>query len=428
MAEVSRITRHPLRWVPTLYLASGIPYAVVMFISVIMYKKMGISNTDIALYTSWLYLPWVIKPLWSPLVDILRTKRLWIIFMQFLIGVALASVAFTIPLDRFFQVTLALLWLLAFSGATQDIAADGFYMLALDQGTQAQYIGLRVTFYRIAMVTAQGLLVVLAGNLEKITGIALSWSITFAFIAALFFLLALYHMFFLPRPAADISSDFHAAGGFLKEFLATFFEFFTKKQTGIIVLFLLVFRINESQLVKLMAPFMLDSREIGGLGLSTADVGFAYGVVGIISLLAGGIAGGIVIAKQGLRFWLLPMALIMHIADVVFILLSYFQPENLALISAAVGFEQFTYGFSNAAYTMFMIMVSEGAHKTAHYAICTGLMALGMMLPGMASGAFQEMLGYRSFYLAVFLTIIPALVITLGVKVDTDYGRKKEAA
>jgi PAT family beta-lactamase induction signal transducer AmpG len=424
MIETKKTYRNPWAWVPSLYLAEGIPYTIAMFVSVIMYKKMGISNTDIALYTSWLYLPWVIKPLWSPVVDILRTKRFWIVTMQFIIGVLLASVALTIPLPSFFQITLAILWLMAFSGATHDIAADGYYMLALDQGTQAEFVGMRSLFYRIAMISGQGLLVILAGYLENHGGIAFAWSVSFMAIAAIFMILSIYHKFILPYPVVDVSKAYDKEKGFLGEFLKTFVIFFKRKEIGLILAFLLLYRLNESQLIKLITPFLLDAREKGGIGLTTSDVGFAYGVVGIIGLLLGGITGGFMISKRGLKFWLLPMVLTIHIPDLMYVLLSQFRPDNLAIVSAAVGLEQFTYGFSFTAYTMFMIMVSEGEHKTAHYAICTGLMALGMMLPGMISGKLQEWLGYQTFFLTVLVSVIPAFVVAMNVKVDPKFGKK----
>ena len=425
MADTKKTYRNPWAWVPSLYLAEGIPYTIAMFVSVIMYKKMGISNADIALYTSWLYLPWVIKPLWSPVVDILRTKRFWIVTMQFIIGVLLASVSLTIPLPSFFQITLAILWLMAFSGATHDIAADGYYMLALDQGTQAEFVGMRSLFYRIAMISGQGLLVILAGYLENHGGIAFAWSVSFIAIAAIFIILSIYHKFILPYPVADSSKAYNKEKGFLGEFLKTFVIFFKRKEIGLILAFLLLYRLNESQLIKLITPFLLDAREKGGIGLTTSDVGFAYGVVGIIGLLLGGIAGGFMISKKGLKFWLLPMVLTIHIPDLMYVLLSQFRPDNLAIISAAVGLEQFTYGFSFTAYTMFMIMVSEGEHKTAHYAICTGLMALGMMLPGMISGKLQEWLGYQTFFITVLVSVIPALLVAMNIKINPEFGKKK---
>ena len=425
MADTKKTYRNPWAWVPSLYLAEGIPYTIAMFVSVIMYKKMGISNADIALYTSWLYLPWVIKPLWSPVVDILRTKRFWIVTMQFIIGVLLASVSLTIPLPSFFQITLAILWLMAFSGATHDIAADGYYMLALDQGTQAEFVGMRSLFYRIAMISGQGLLVILAGYLENHGGIAFAWSVSFIAIAAIFIILSIYHKFILPYPVADSSKAYNKEKGFLGEFLKTFVIFFKRKEIGLILAFLLLYRLNESQLIKLITPFLLDAREKGGIGLTTSDVGFAYGVVGIIGLLLGGITGGFMISKKGLKFWLLPMVLTIHIPDLMYVLLSQFRPDNLAIISAAVGLEQFIYGFSFTAYTMFMIMVSEGEHKTAHYAICTGLMALGMMLPGMISGKLQEWLGYQTFFITVLVSVIPALLVAMNIKINPEFGKKK---
>jgi PAT family beta-lactamase induction signal transducer AmpG len=345
--------------------------------------------------------------------------------MQFVIGVALASVALTIPLPSFFQITLAILWLLAFSGATHDIAADGYYMLALDQGTQAEFVGMRSTFYRIAMISGQGLLVILAGYLENHGGIAFAWSVSFLVIAAIFIILSIYHKFILPYPVVDISKAYDKDKGFFGEFLKTFVIFFKRKEIGLILAFLLLYRLNESQLVKLITPFLLDAREKGGLGLTTSDVGIVYGIVGIVGLLLGGIIGGLVISKKGLKFWLLPMVFIIHVPDLMYILLSQFRPDHLVLVSAAVGMEQFTYGFSFTAYTMFMIMVSEGEHKTAHYAICTGLMAMGMMVPGMISGKLQEWLGYQTFFITVLLSVIPAFLIAMNVNVDPEFGKKK---
>jgi len=314
---------------------------------------------------------------------------------------------------------------MAFSGATHDIAADGYYMLAIDQGTQAEFVGMRSLFYRIAMISGQGLLVILAGYLENHGGIAFAWSVSFMAIAAIFIILSIYHKFILPYPVVDSSKAYDKEKGFHGEFLKTFVIFFKRKEIGLILAFLLLYRLNESQLIKLITPFLLDAREKGGIGLTTSDVGFAYGVVGIIGLLLGGITGGFMISEKGLKYWLLPMVFTIHIPDLMYIFLSQFRPDNLAIVSAAVGLEQFTYGFSFTAYTMFMIMVSDGEHRTAHYAICTGLMALGMMLPGMISGKLQEWLGYQTFFLTVVISIIPALLVAMHVKVDPEFGKKK---
>jgi PAT family beta-lactamase induction signal transducer AmpG len=456
-------SRNPWAWVPSLYFAEGIPYVMVMTVSVIMYKKFGISNTDIALYTSWLYLPWVIKPLWSPFVDMFKTKRFWAVTMQLFIGAALAGIALTIPAPNFFQYTIAVFWLMAFSSATHDIAADGFYLLGLDESNQAAFIGIRSTFYRIAMITGQGALVVLAGTLEPQLGIHHAWSITFFVIAAFFLVLFLYHRFMLPYPVSDTSTlqiskssnigtrknyeknmttpspllnkegrwgrsffDFKIQSNVIfDEFVRTFVLFFKRKNIWVILLFLLFYRFAEAQLVKLVSPFLLDVREIGGLGLSTSEVGIVYGTVGIIALTTGGLLGGYVISKKGLRRWLWPMVIIMHTPDLMFVYLSQSQPINILLINSAVALEQFGYGFGFSAYTMYMIYVSQGEHKTAHYAICTGIMALGMMLPGMISGKIQELIGYQHFFLWVMISTIPGFIVAALVKIDPEFGKKR---
>jgi len=576
----------PWLWVPSLYFAEGIPYVVVMTLSVIFYKRMGISNAEIALYTSWLYLPWVIKPLWGPVVDILKTKRFWILIMQLCIGAGLAGVAFVIPVDRFFQFTLAFFWLLAFSSATHDIAADGFYMLGLSKGDQAFFVGIRSTFYRIAMLTGQGLLVILAGYFEARTGlppvevqvvsvegqstaefqpeqisvdpaggetyfvsaeevrigtaniteaeaeglmaqvdawnsshgfylaeekeegaepgtgltgnmgytwfrlstkpeegenivlnfsfekgdksislarsyrfefnesnwdvpafavfkldpkltrptsasfsglsgnIRFAWSMVFAIVALLFAGFHIYHRFALPRPPEDISNR-TGDGGFMKEFLVTFADFFKKKNIGVILLFLLVYRLGESQLVKLASPFLLDSREADGLGLTTGDLGLIYGTIGIISLSIGGIIGGIAASRKGLKYWLWWMVAAMNLPNLVYVFLSYVMPSSLWVVGASVAVEQFGYGFGFTAYMLYMIYVSEGKHKTAHFALTTGFMALGMMIPGMVSGWLQELIGYQHFFIWVMICTIPSFIVVPFLKIEPKFGKKE---
>lgn len=418
----------PWSWIPTLYFAEALPYVAVMTISVIMYKRLGISNTDIALYTSWLYLPWVIKPFWSPFVDLLKTKRWWVVTMQFLIGAGLAGIAFTIPMDHFFQVTLAVFWLVAFSSATHDIAADGFYMLALDSHDQAFYVGIRSTFYRIATIAGQGLLVMLAGALENSTGkIPFAWSITFLILAGLFIGLCLYHKYILPVPKSDKAAATVTASTIFKEFFATFVSFFRKKQALVAILFMLFYRFPEAQLVKLVTPFLIDPREVGGLGLTTSEIGLVYGTIGIIGLTLGGIIGGIVAAHGGLKKWLWPMALAITLPDLVFIYLSSALPESLLIINVCVFIEQFGYGFGFTAYMLYLIYFSDGEHKTAHYAICTAFMALGMMLPGMTAGWLQEQLGYVNFFWWVMGCCLITLAVTAFLKIDPAFGRKDRA-
>jgi PAT family beta-lactamase induction signal transducer AmpG len=419
--------RNPWAWVPTLYIAEGIPYMMAMTVSVVLYKRLGISNTDIALYTSWFYLPWVIKPLWSPFVDLFRTKRYWILLMQLLIGVSLASIAFTVPASRFFQYTLAFFWLMAFSSATHDTAADGFYMLGLSEEFQAAFVGVRTTFYRIATIATKGGLVYFAGYLEETGhGIPTAWSISLFVAAAVIGALFLYHFFILPHPVSDHPAIRNHSTPFSHDFLHIFGFFFRKKGIIAILAFFLFFRFAETQVVKILAPFLLDPRSKGGLELTTSEVGIIYGTVGVIALLMGGLLGGYVISRKGLKFWIWVMVCAVHFPDLVYVFLSQTLTDNLLLINLCVAVEQFGYGFGFTAYTMFMIMVSEGEYKTVHYALGTGIMALGMMLPAMFSGWLQEQLGYQNFFLWVMAATIPGFIVTALVKIDPEFGKKKE--
>ena len=418
--------RNPWAWVPTLYMAEGLPYVAVMTISVIMYKRLGISNTDIALYTGWLYLPWVIKPFWSPFVDLVKTKRWWTVTMQFLIAIAFACIAFSLPTSMFFQLTLAAFWLVAFTSATHDIAADGYYMHALDDHEQSFYVGIRSTFYRIATVVGQGLLVILAGWLEGTTGkISLAWTITFGAFSAFFLLAAIYHQFILPHPVSDHPTKEVKASTVFHDFIETFKSFFAKKDVLVAILFMLLYRLPEAQLVKLINPFMLDPVDKGGLGLNTEQVGFVYGTVGIIGLTIGGILGGLAASRGGLKKWLWPMVCAITLPDLVYVYLSYAQPDSLLLVNACVFVEQFGYGFGFTAFMLYLIYFSEGEHKTAHYAICTGFMALGMMLPGMAAGWLQETIGYRHFFIWTIICCLATFAVTAFLKIDPEFGKKK---
>ncbi len=414
------------KWIPSLYFAQGIPYVVVMSVAVIMYKRLGISNTDIALYTSWLYLPWVIKPFWSPFVDIIKTKRWWIISMQLLIGGGLGAVAFLIPLPLFFQTTLAVFWLIAFASATHDIAADGFYMLALDSGEQSFFVGIRSTFYRLAMISGQGILIILAGWLESLTSgnLPLAWSITFFILAALFIAIFLYHRFALPKAKLDKKNTHTSPSVIFKGFGTTFVSFFRKPGIVVAIAFMLLYRLGESMLVKIASPFLLDSRELGGLGLSTSEVGLTYGTVGVIALTLGGILGGVLVSRHGLKTWLFPMVLSITLPNLVYLYLSWAMTDSLLLINIAVAIEQFGYGFGFTAYMLYLIYISDGEYKTAHYALCTGFMALGMMLPGMAAGWIQETVGYQNFFIFVMICAIPTLAVIPFIKLPATFGKK----
>ena len=413
----------PWQWVPSLYFAQGIPYVVVMSVAVILFKRMGMSNTDIALYTSGLNLPWVIKPLWSPLVDLLKTKRWWIVVMQILVGAGLAGIALTIQGPLAFRYCLAFMWLLAFSSATHDIAADGFYMLGLNEKKQAYFVGIRNTFYRFAVIFGQGILVMFARWLEQryarempeTAAIPQAWSLTFYLLTILFALLFVYHYLFLPHPRRDtctLPPQQASAGRVFKEFLGTFTSFFQKKHIVSALIFILLYRFAEAQLVKITSPFLLDTPATGGLALSTAEVGFIYGTIGVIALTIGGIVGGIAMARRGLKSCLWTMTIAMNLPNIVYLYLSFARPESIGIISGCVAIEQFGYGFGFTSLTYFMMLFSNGKHQTAHYAICTGFMALGLMLPGMISGWIEESIGYRAFFVWIMLCTIPSFWAT----------------
>ena len=418
--------RSPWAWVPTLYFAEGVPYVAVMTISVIIYKRLGLSNTDITLYTSWLYLPWVIKPLWSPFVDMLRTKRWWILTMQILIAAALAGVAFTIPGPLWLQGSLGFFWLLAFSSATHDIAADGFYMLGLEQHEQAYFVGIRSTFYRIATIFSSGLLVGLAGVLQVLTrSIAYAWSLVFYLVAGLFIALWLYPSWALPRPSEDQNRVQKTATSILNEFWQTLVTFFQKPQVWVGICFMLFYRMPEGLLAKVSALFLVDSVKNGGLGLSDVEFGMVQGTVGVIGLTLGGILGGIAASRDGLKRWLWPMVMAITIPDLVYVYLSCSLPSSLLIINICIFLEQFGYGFGFSAYMLYLIYYSQGEHKTAHYALCTAFMALSMMIPGLFAGALQEAVGYRAFFVIVVVCCAMTYIVSDRLKIDPEFGKKK---
>ncbi|MBP3563962.1 MAG: MFS transporter [Bacteroidales bacterium] len=428
----------PWVWIPTLYFAEGIPYFIVNNISVVMFNNMGMSKGDMALYTSMLYLPWVIKPLWSPFVDILKTKRWWILAMQIIMSVAFALTAFTLPHPSaeviaaggtsvsLFTVTLVLFWITAFASATHDIAADGFYMHALEAGDQAVFVGIRSTFYRLSSIFGQGVLVVIAGYLEqRLADIPQAWTITLTGCSLLFCCITLWHIFRLPKPSSDmLRDDRMTAADIVREFVRTFVTFFRKKHVWIALTFMLLYRLPEAFLVKMMNPFLLDSQAEGGLGLSTASVGLVYGTVGTLALTLGGILGGIAASRWGLKRSLWPMALSLTLPCLSFVFLAAFQPQNMLLISSCVALDQFGYGFGFTAYMLYLMYFSEGEFKTAHYSLCTAFMALSMMLPGMVAGYIQEAIGYVHFFGFVMVCCLVTVFVTFMLKVDPEYGKK----
>jgi MFS transporter, PAT family, beta-lactamase induction signal transducer AmpG len=411
----------PWWFIPTLYFAEGIPYILVNTVSVIMYKKMGVSNEVIGL-TSILYLPWVIKMLWGPFVDSFSTKRNWILNTQLVMFLCLGLVALVMPLSVYLMLSLLFLILAAFTSATHDIAADGFYMLALDKKQQAFFVGIRSTFYRLAMIFGSGLLVVLAGRLESQMSVAYTWSVAFGISAVLFVVLYVYHRFFLPRPQADRPSR---KEGENLPFVQIFRTYFQQPRIAAIIFFILIYRLGEAVLVKMAAPFLLDEPQNGGLGLPTATVGFIYGTIGVLGLTCGGILGGWVISKLGLRKCVWPMAIILNLPHAVYIYLAWAKPA-IMVVGALVALEQFTYGFGFTALMVFMMYVAKGEYKTSHFAISTGFMALGMMLPGMVSGYLQAALGYLNFFILVICLTLPSMAIIFFIPLQ-DPEQKEPA-
>ena len=428
--------KSPWSWIPSLYFAEGLPYVAVMTISLILYKQLGLSNADITFYTSWLYLPWVIKPLWSPFIDIVKTKRWWITTMQLLIGAAFGGIAFTIPSDLWLQGTLCFFWLMAFASATHDIAADGFYMLGLDQHDQAWFVGIRSTFYRFATIFGQGVLVMIAGNLQVVfrNSIAFSWSLMFYGVAGLFIALWLWHSYVLPHPSED-EENTHVEGevktvssnSILRDLLLTIKTFFKKEQVVAGILFMLFYRMPEGLLAKVSSLFLIDNVHNGGLGLSPQEYGLVQGTVGVIGLTLGGILGGMLAGKDGLRKWLWPMVCAITLPDLVYVYLAFDLPANFIIVNICVFVEQFGYGFGFTAYMLYLIYYSRGNYKTSHYALCTAFMALSMMIPGLFAGALQEAVGYQMFFLIVIAFCSVTFVVTSLLKIDPSFGKKEQA-
>lgn len=427
----------PWLWIPTLYIAEGLPYFAVNTLTVLMYTNLGISLSEMAFYTGWLYLPWVIKPFWSPFVDLIGTKRRWILMMQYLLAATMAGIAFTLPFGFFFASSLAIFWAMAFFSATHDIAADGYYMLELTPHRQAAFVGVRSTFYRISSIMGQGGLVMLAGYWETHSvSVAAAWQKVFIVLSLFFLLISIYHTRYMPRPDSDRASRDTSASDIMKEFCRTFLTFFQKRHIWTALAFMLLYRLPEALCIKLVQPFLVASHADGGLALTTSQVGFVNGTLGVAALLSGGILGGLAIARGGLKKWLWPMALSLTIPCLFYCILAMTQPDNFIWICTAIFIEQFGYGFGFTAFMLYLIYFSQGESQTSHYAFCTAFMALGMMLPGMAAGKIHEFLaplhifttsgpqGYINFFWFVMVCCMATFAVCLTVRIDPGFGKK----
>jgi PAT family beta-lactamase induction signal transducer AmpG len=412
----------PWAYIPILYFASGVPYVIINTVSVIFYKKLGIDNAQITLWTSFLYLPWVMKMFWGPIVDTYSTKRRWLLYTQFAMSACLGLVALSLQLSNFFFISLAALTLGAFISATYDIATDGFYLLALTPEQQAFFVGIRSLFYRLAVIFGSGLLVILAGQLEaRLNNIPLSWTLAIGFAAVILAVISVCDRLTLPLPESDTPRQ--STNTQKIPFFKIISSYFQQPKITAILAFILLYRFGEAMLLKVASLFLLDPVEKGGLALTTSDLGLVYGTFGVVSLIVGGILGGLVIAKYGLKKCLFPMALALNLPDIFYVYMAYTQP-SLTLVYPLVSLEQFGYGFGFTAFSVYLMYISQGEYKTSHFAISTGIMALGMMLPGIISGYLQKLLGYPLFFIFVCLITIPGMISLFFIPLPTDTNQQ----
>ncbi len=429
-SQTNSPSRHPFTWVPSLYLAESLPFSAVMLISVIMFKEMGLTDSQITLYTGWLGLPWVVKPIWSPIIDNFKTKRWWIVNMQFVMGIALALVAFTLPTQFWLKGCLAIFMVIAFASATHDISADGFYIIGLSGKEQELYVGVRNTFYRIGMVIGQGGLVLLAGVMQEgylgsaVQSVEMSWAIVFAIVGTLMLFLCLCHSFMLPKVEKSVHENFSFSEQ-AHEFLLTLKVFLTKPHLVSALCFILLFRLPEGLLTKIVPLFLTRTAAEGGLAMSDTDFGLIYGTLGVIGLLLGGLIGGWCVSRWGLKRCLWPLVLCITLPDAVYVYLSYFPTSDLWLVGAYVCIEQIGYGLGFAAYTLYLVTFSRGERSTAVFSICTAGQYLGgVMLPGMVSGLISDNVGYQKFFLVIMLLCLVTFAVTAFVKIEEENARK----
>ncbi|MCR5076851.1 MAG: MFS transporter [Prevotella sp.] len=418
----------PATWVPTLYFAMGMPFVVLNMVSALMYKGLGVSDRQIAFWTSLIMIPWTLKPLWSPFLEIYKTKKFFVVLTQMLTGILFALVAFALHLPSFFGITIAMMAVIALSGATHDIAADGTYMSVLSNEEQARWIGWQGAFYNIAKIAATGGLVYLAGTFIKMFGVSKAWMFIMLIIAAVMVSVGIYHYLMLPSPKEETVNKPKSLHDSLHELLEVFLDFFNKRHIVYYICFIILYRFAEGFVMKIVPLFLKAPRAEQGLGLNEQEIGLCYGTFGAASFVLGSILAGYYIAWRGLQRSLFSLALVFNVPFIAYTLLALYQPESLWLIGGGIVMEYFGYGFGFVGLSLFMMQqVAPGKHQMAHYAFASGIMNLGVMLPGMMSGYVSDMLGYRHFFLFVLLCTIPALLITWFVPFTyTDSAKRQD--
>lgn len=403
-------SRHPATWVPTLYFSEGLPFVATATVSVLMYKSLGLSDSEIAFFTTLVMWPWTLKPLWGPVLEMFKTKKHFVVVTQFIGGVSFGLLALTLPLDGFLQYSLVMFVIIAFNSATHDIAADGVYINTLNPMQQAQYVGWQGAFYNVAKVLSQGALVYVAGKLELTVGPTEAWMIVMGLFGAILILMALYHAKMLPSGGSSKSVE--SASEAFSTFVEVVKSFFLKKNILWGLAFIILYRFAEGQLTKIVPLFLRASREEGGLGLLTSDIGIAYGIFGAVAFVIGSVLGGYFVSKRGLKSSIFILCIIFNVPDAVYAYLAYAVPENFAVICAAISVEWFGYGFGFVGIILFMMQqIAPGKYKMAHYAFATSVMNLGFMIPSMVSGYVSDYLGYKNFFLWVLVATIPSFLV-----------------
>jgi PAT family beta-lactamase induction signal transducer AmpG len=420
LTKKSTSNRSPIFWIPSTWFAMGLPFVALSTSSSIMYKNMGISDSQIAFWTSIIMLPWSIKPLWGPFLEMYKTRTFFVYTTQIFTGCLFGLVALTLKADHFFSLSIAVLSIIAFSGSTHDTAADGVYLNELSSKLQAKFVGWQGAFYNLAKLLSGGALVYLAGELEKKYGIANAWMTVMFIYGIIMIVLGIYNMKMLPNDSRDAEIQTKQEGlNTLKDVIITFFQ---KKNIWYSLMFIVFYRFAEGQAIKITPLFFKAARVDGGLGLSTSEIGVLYGVVGAASFVLGSIGAGYFVSNKGLtKKTLMMLCAFFNVPFIAYTFLAIAQPVNINIIGLAVGVEYFGYGFGFVGLILFIMQnIAPGKYKMAHYAFGSGLTSLGFIIPSMISGFVSDYLGYKEFFIWVLISTIPAFLITWLVPLNSE--------